>query len=175
MCACALRDIVRAQVCHEETDFIPYTLALGRPAQERLDRCYGSRDWSRKILESIHKAGKKIINHVCGSVVSLIPDVIELELDILESVQPEAAGMNPYKLKRRYGRNLALWGGLGCQSVVTFGTPEQLRAEIRKLRRGMSRGGGYIMSPAKTINETVSEANLVAIYETFVEENERLG
>lgn len=127
-----------------------------------------------RFYDRIHKAGKKTITHVCGNVSPLIPDLIEIGLDVLESVQPEPAGMNPYKLKELYGDKIAFWGGLGCQSIVTFGSPDDLRTEIRKLRHEMSRGGGYILQPAKTINKTVPVENLVAIYETFIEENNRL-
>lgn len=123
------------------------------------------------LYAKIHKAGKKTVNHVCGSVTPLIPDLIEIGLDVLESVQPEAADMNPYALKKRFGKDLTFWGGLGCQSIVTFGTPAELQTEIRKLRREMSVGGGYILAPAKTLNETVSLDNLLAIYNTFIEEN----
>lgn len=123
------------------------------------------------LYAKIHKAGKKTINHVCGSVTTLIPDLIEIGLDVLESVQPEAVDMNPYELKKRFGKDIAFWGGLGCQGIVTFGTPAELQTEIRKLRSEMSVGGGYIMAPAKSLNWTVSTDNLLAIYNTFIEGN----
>lgn len=52
----------------------------------------------------------------------------------MESVQPEAEGMNSYELKKRFGKDISFWSGLGCQSIVAFGTPEELRSEIRRLR-----------------------------------------
>jgi len=126
-----------------------------------------------KLYARIHNAGFKTITHCCGSVEPLIPDLIEIGLDVLESVQPEATNMNPYELKKRFGKNITFWGGLGCQSTITFGTPEDNRNEIRKLRSQMSVGGGYILAPTKPLNSAVSLDNLLAIYETFIEGNAR--
>lgn len=56
-------------------------------------------------------------SHSCGSVAAIVPDLIEIGLDVLESVQPEAADMNPYELKRRFGRDICFWGCLGSQST----------------------------------------------------------
>lgn len=138
----------------------------------------GAERWRKYIkphlagfYKQIHKAGKKTITHVCGSVEEIIPDLIEIGLDVLESVQPEAANMNPYELKKKYGNDIAFWGGLGCQSIVNFGTPRELKDEIRKLRHEMSKNGGYILAPSKTINESVPLDNALAIYETFIEED----
>lgn len=135
---------------------------------------FGAERWRKlfkpryaKLYARIHKYGFKTINHVCGSVAPLIGDLIEIGLDVLESVQPEAAGMNPFELKKQYGKQLCFWGGLGCQSSVTFSTPDALRKEIATLRSEMARGGGYILAPAKTINDTVSTDNAVAILEEF--------
>ena len=75
----------------------------------------------KRIYERIHAAGKITVTHCCGSIVDIMPDVIEIGLDVLESVQPEA--MDPYMLKREYGRYITFWGGLGSQSVLSFGTP----------------------------------------------------
>jgi uroporphyrinogen decarboxylase len=122
------------------------------------------------LFAEIHKSGKKVVLHVCGNVSSLIPDLVEIGIDVLETVQPEPEGMNPYALKKEFGKDITFWGGLGCQSIVTFGNPGQITSEIRKLRNDMSAGGGYILAPSKPINKSVSLENAVAIYETFIEE-----
>ena len=120
-----------------------------------------------KIYKKIHDSGKYVINNVCGNVEPLLPDLIEIGLDVLESVQPEA--MNVYEMKRKYGDKITFYGGLGCQHTLAFGTPDEVRAEIRKLREEMSRGGGYILSSAKPINKEVPLENMIAAYETFIE------
>jgi uroporphyrinogen decarboxylase len=98
-----------------------------------------------------------------------MPDLIEIGLDVLESVQPEATDMNPYALKREFGADLTFWGGLGSQSTIPFGTPESIRAEVAKLRREMARGGGYILSPAKALMLDTPAENAAALIEAFVE------
>ena len=127
-----------------------------------------------KLYDHIHKTGKKAITHVCGSFSDILPDLIEIGLDVVESVQPEARGMNPYELKRQYGNKITFWGGLGCQGITTYGTPEEIRLEIRKLRSEMSKKGGFILAPSKPLNFAVPLENIVAIYENFIEENYKI-
>jgi uroporphyrinogen decarboxylase len=128
-----------------------------------------------ELYAAVHKTGKKVVQHVCGSITEILPDLIEIGLDVVESVQSEAENMNPYVLKKRFGKDITFWGGLGCQQIVTFGTPLEIRHEIRKLRSEMSRGGGYILAPCKTLNSTVSTDNLLSIYHTFIEENYKMN
>jgi uroporphyrinogen decarboxylase len=123
-----------------------------------------------RIYEAIHKRGLLVISHCCGSVVDIIPDVIELGLDVLESVQPEARGMNPYELKKRFGDKITFWGCLGSQSTIPFGTPAEITAEIRRLKREMGAGGGYILAAAKQLQPETPTENAVAIVEAMAEE-----
>ena len=122
----------------------------------------------RELYDHIHSKGKLTITHSCGSVREIIPDLIDVGLDVLESVQPEAAGMSPYELKKEYGKDLAFWGGLGCQHAVTYLSPQDLRAEIQKLKREMSIGGGYILAPSKTLNASVPVENALALIDEFL-------
>lgn len=104
----------------------------------------------RRLYDRVHAAGKYTLNHICGSIAAILPDLVEIGLDVYESVQPEAANNNPYELKRCYGKDITFFGGLGAQSMPHF-TPEGVKQEIRRLRSEMSRGGGYILAPAKPI------------------------
>ncbi len=121
-----------------------------------------------RIFEAIHNQGKVAIMHCCGSVADIMPDIIEIGLDVLESVQPEAAGMNPYDLKAAWGDKITLWGGLGSQSTIPFAEPEVVKREIRRLRDEMGRGGGYILAPAKPLRPETPTENAVAIIEEFL-------
>lgn len=123
-----------------------------------------------RIFDAVHAQGKLAIMHCCGSAAAIMGDMVEIGLDVLESVQPEAAGMNPYGLKQAWGDRITFWGGLGSQSTIPFATPDGLRSEIRRLRREMSRGGGYILAPAKPLRTETPTANAVAIVEEFLEE-----
>lgn len=124
-----------------------------------------------RIYERIHAAGKFTLSHCCGSVVDIIPDLIEIGLDVLESVQPEARGMNPYELKRAFGEHITFWGGLGSQSTIPFGTPQEIKAEVRRLCREMGRGGGYILAPAKALQPETPTENAAAVVEAFLAED----
>ncbi len=120
-----------------------------------------------RIFEAVHQQGKTAIMHSCGSVADIMPDIIEIGLDVLQSVQPEAAGMNPYDLKKKWGDKITFWGGLGSQSSIPFGAPAEIRQEIRRLRSQMSKGGGYILAPAKPLRPETPIENAVAIVEEF--------
>ena len=122
-----------------------------------------------KIYAAVHRHDMFVIHHSCGSVADIMPDIIEIGLDVLESVQPEAAGMNPYELKRQWGDKLTFFGGLGSQSTIPFGTPEEIRAEVRRLRAEMGRDGGYILAPAKSLQPGTPTENAVAVFEAFTE------
>jgi uroporphyrinogen decarboxylase len=99
-----------------------------------------------------------------------MPDLIEIGMDFLESVQPEAAGMNPYELKKKWGDHIGFWGCLGSQSTIPFGTPQEIKEEVRKLRREVGKNGGYILAPAKPLQIETPLENEIALYEVLVEE-----
>ena len=122
-----------------------------------------------RLYDAVHAAGKYTLSHCCGSVVDIIPDMVEAGLDVLESVQPEARGMAPYGLKRRFGDDIAFWGCLGSQSTIPFGTPEEIRAEVGRLCTEMGRGGGYILAPAKALQPGTPIENAEAVVEAFLE------
>ena len=121
----------------------------------------------KKLYERAHDAGKLVLTHCCGNAFDVIPDMIEVGLDVLESLQPEA--MDVYEIKRRYGKDLRLWGGLGMQQILAFGTPQDVRGEIRRLIAELGRGGGYILAPAKPLMEDVPTENAVAVIEEFAQ------
>jgi len=81
--------------------------------------------------------------------------------------------MNPYELKRKYGANITFFGCLGSQSTIPFGTPESIKAEVRRLRREVGRDGGYILAPAKSLQPETPTENAAAVFEAFVEETPR--
>ena len=125
--------------------------------------------WAQ-IYAAVHRHGKIVIHHSCGSVADIMPDIIEIGMDVLESVQPEAAGMNPYELKRKWGDKISFWGALGSQSILPFGTPAEIKAEVARLKAEMGRNGGYILAPAKPLQLETPTANAVAVLEAFTEQ-----
>ena len=121
----------------------------------------------KKLYQKVKDAGKVVLNHVCGSIVDIVPDLIDIGLDVLESIQVEARGMDPYSLKKEYGSDLTFWGGLGSQFIIPFGTPSELRQEIMHLKEHMASGGGYILSCAKALQLRTPVENAAAILEEF--------
>ena len=123
-----------------------------------------------EMYERVHAAGKTTLTHCCGSIAAILPDLIEIGLDVYESVQPEAKDSDPYELKRRFGDRITLWGGLGSQSTIPYGTPESIRAEIARLCREMGRGGGYMLAPAKALQPETPTENAAAVLESFLQQ-----
>ena len=121
----------------------------------------------KKIYDRVHDHGKYVFTHCCGSIVDILDDCIEIGLDCFESVQPEARGMNPCDLKKRFGDRITFWGCLGSQSTVPFGTPDEITAEVGKLCREMGKGGGYILAPAKGLQPETPTENAAAVVEAF--------
>jgi uroporphyrinogen decarboxylase len=122
----------------------------------------------KKIYEAVHKQGKFSISHCCGSIVDIMPDIIEIGLDVLESVQPEPYGMNPYKLKKKFGDKITFWGCLGSQSTIQFGTPNEIREEINRLITEIGKGGGYIIAPSKAFQPKTPLKNAIAVIDAFI-------
>jgi uroporphyrinogen decarboxylase len=120
-----------------------------------------------RLYARVHAAGKFTLNHCCGSIAAILPDLVEIGLDVYESVQPEAANNNPYELKRSFGKDITFFGGLGAQSMPHF-TPAGVKAEIRKMRAEMGQGGGFILAPAKPIPTGTPVEVAAAVVEEFL-------
>jgi uroporphyrinogen decarboxylase len=118
------------------------------------------------MYERVHAAGMYTISHCCGNVADIMPDLIEIGLDCIQSVQPEA--MDPYMLKRQWGDKMTFFGGVGSQRLLPFGTPDEIRREIRALAREMGRGGGYILGLAKAFQPETPTENAAAAVEGFL-------
>ena len=105
--------------------------------------------------------GLTVFHHSCGNIVPIIGDLIDLGLDILHPIQPEA--MDILSLKKRFGKDLAFCGGVSTQDLLVSGTPDQVRRDVQRLKREMSPGGGYILEPGITLQADVPRANLIAL------------
>ena len=137
----------------------------------------GAKHWRKifkprlaRLYQRVHEADKYVLTHCCGSIEAILPDVIEIGLDVYQSVQPEAQNNNPYELKRKYGDKITFWGGLGSQSTIPFGTPGEIRTEVTRLCREMGRGGGYILCPAKALQPGTPTENAAAVVEAFLQQ-----
>jgi hypothetical protein len=116
-----------------------------------------------------HTTWKTFI-HTCGSIIALIPDLIEAGFDIFNPVQCSAAGMDPQTLKDRFGTQITFWGGgVDTQQTLPFGTPEQIRQEVRDRIKVFGPGGGFVFNTIHNVQAGVPTENLVALYQTIDE------
>lgn len=117
----------------------------------------------RLLLRAAQRHGLRTMLHSCGCIRDIIPDLIELGLDILHPIQPEA--MDILALKREYGRDLTFCGGIGTQQLLPMATPDAVRTEVWRTAEEMGRGGGYILEPGITVQGDVPLANVLALVE----------
>jgi uroporphyrinogen decarboxylase len=112
----------------------------------------------------------KLFFHSCGSVHDLIPDLIDVGVDILNPVQVSAAKMDTAALKRQFGRDLVFWGGgVDTQRVLPFGTPQQVKDEVRRRIDDLAPGGGFVFAAVHCIQEDVPPQNIQAMWEALRE------
>ena len=108
--------------------------------------------------------------HSDGSVAKLIPDLIDIGVEILNPVQYTAGGMDLKDLKSRFGKDLTLWGaGCDTQHVLPFGTPAQIKDEVRRNIELLAPGGGFVFSTVQIIQPETPAENLAAMYEAVAE------
>jgi len=124
----------------------------------------------KRLVDLGHDFGLKVMLHCCGGFAPLIPALIEIGLDALQSLQPDARGMEPARLKRDFGDRIVLNGGIDTHHVLIKGTPELVRLRTREVLEVMKPGGGYVASPSHDflLPETPVE-NVLAMYETIRE------
>lgn len=122
--------------------------------------------WER-IYSEVHRQGKLVLQHSCGSIADIYDDLAEIGMDCHESVQPEAAGMRPEVIKERWGKKISFWGCLGSQGILCSGTPDDIRDEILRLRDLFQKDGGYVLAPAKPLQDEMQIEKAVAVVETL--------
>ncbi len=122
----------------------------------------------RRLAEAIRKkTDAKLFFHGCGAVYDLIPHLIDLGFDIVNPVQVSAEGMDTKGLKAAYGNDIVFWGGgVDTQWVLPFGTPEQVRDEVKRRIDDLAPGGGFVFAAVHNIQAFVPPENIVAAFDT---------
>lgn len=106
----------------------------------------------------------KAWQHSCGSIAQILPSIVRAGVDALNPVQTSAHGMNPRELKREYGNKITFWGGgVDTQNTLPFGTPEQVRAEVRDRIRTFAPGGGFVFAAVHNIQARTPPENIDAM------------
>jgi uroporphyrinogen decarboxylase len=128
------------------------------------------RDMVKPLLKQNADVGKQhglcVAFHSCGAIRPIIPDLIEIGVDVLNPVQCNCPGMNPLELKKEFGQDLAFMGGVDTQGVLPHGTADEVRQATAQLLEGMTTaGGGYILAASHTVPPETPDENIFAMYD----------
>ncbi len=123
------------------------------------------KDHYRRVFAEAHRLGLDVILHSCGNVMSIVPDLIDVGVDVLDPLQPGA--MDVAELGRRFGGHLAFCGGVDIQDLLPFGSPRQIKDSVRRLIDTLGRpfGNSLIVAPANTVTPEVPLENFRALFE----------
>ena len=133
------------------------------------------REFIKPRLAKVIQAAKAVrpevllFYHGDGNLQAIIPELIEIGVEILNPVQPEC--MDPVTIKKQYGDRLSFWGAVGTQTVIPFGSPQQVREVCERMIREVGRGGGLGLAPTHILEPEVPWANIEAFMETVNEYN----
>jgi uroporphyrinogen decarboxylase len=154
---------ILGDVLHYEIDGVLF----GDDWGQQTGLLFGQRLWRRfikprvaRLYAAARAGGKAVFIHSCGKVQELFPELIELGLDVFNPFQPEV--MDPYAIKKQFGSQLSFYGGVSIQRLLPFGTPEQIRSEVRRLMDEVGRGGGFIVAPSHDMPGDIPLENLLA-------------
>jgi uroporphyrinogen decarboxylase len=118
------------------------------------------------------QSGSKVylFYHTCGAAKPLIPYLIEEGVDILNPVQVSAVGMDTKELKKEFGKDLTFWGGgVDTQHVLPFGTPQEVKDEVKRRIDDLAPGGGFVFGTVHNVQSDVPPENFMAMWETLQE------
>ena len=123
----------------------------------------------RKMTDWIHTNTKwKVFKHCCGAIVPLLPHLIEAGFDIMNPVQTTAAGMDPGLLKEQFGDKLTFWGGgVSTQTTLPFGTPVQVREEVKWNTGIFGENGGFVFNTIHNVQANVPVENFLAMIQAL--------
>ncbi len=124
----------------------------------------------KRMIELARQAGAYVFHHDDGNVSRILPDLVDLGIDLLNPIQWRADGMERETLKRQYGERLAFHGAMDNQYTLPFGTVEEVRQEVRDNLRILGEGGGYILAPCHNLQPITPIENILAMYQTAYEE-----
>jgi len=149
------------------TDFGTQTSTFCSP--ETYDRMW--LPYYKKVNDWIHQnTNWKTFKHSCGAVETLMSHFIESGFDIINPVQINAAGMDPRKLKAKYGDKLVFWGGgVDTQGAFAFGTPAQVKEQVKSQCDILNKNGGFVFNTVHNIQANVPFGNVVAMLEALKE------
>jgi uroporphyrinogen decarboxylase len=123
----------------------------------------------KRVIDLVHEAGAYVFFHSDGAIREIIPDMIAAGIDVLNPIQWRCKGMDRARLKRDFGGQVVLHGGMDNQYTLAFGTVEEVRQEVIDNIHILGAGGGYILAPCHNIQAVSPVENIVALYQTGLE------
>jgi len=117
----------------------------------------------KRLIDALKPKVKYFFYHSDGDLRAIIPDLIEIGINILNPIQSDC--MNPAELKKLYGDKLTLWGGLSVQETLPHGTIEDVKNEVKRLIEECAPGGGFILGTSNLITQDTPIENFLAIYD----------
>ena len=124
-----------------------------------------------KLVEVARKYDKKVLYHCDGSIYPLIPDLIEMGIDVLNPIQVDAKNMDAERLKTEFGEKLCFHGGIDNIHTLPFGTPADVQEEVRERTRVLGENGGYVIASTHHIQSNTPVENVLAMYDASLREN----
>jgi uroporphyrinogen decarboxylase len=129
--------------------------------------------YHKKLFRFIKEKAKNrvyIFYHTCGATKQFIPHLIDEGVDILNPVQVNAAGMDTKILKREFGKDITFWGGgVDTQHILPFGSPKEVKEEVKRRIEDLAPGGGFVFSAVHNVQGDVPAENFMAMWETLQE------
>jgi uroporphyrinogen decarboxylase len=118
-----------------------------------------------RMIDVVHSFGVKAFHHDDGAIRPLIPDLIEIGIDILNPIQWRCRGMEREGLARDFGRSLVFHGGVDNQHTLPFGTADEVRREVAANISTFKKCIGYIVAPCHNIQANTPTENILALYQ----------
>jgi len=118
-----------------------------------------------KMFKKVKAVDKVVALHCCGNIEAILGELIDIGLDIYQTVQPEVYDLK--KLKAEYGKDITFWGAISTQQTMPFVSPAELKDVVRKIIDIMNHNGGYIAAPTHRVPEDVPAENVAALIEVF--------
>jgi uroporphyrinogen decarboxylase len=120
----------------------------------------------RSFIDLAHRYGVRVFHHDDGSIRPLIPDLLDIGIDVLNPIQWRCRGMDRAALARDFGSRVVFHGGVDNQQTLPFGSPDDVRREVEANISLFSACKGYIVAPCHNIQANTPTGNIVALYET---------
>jgi len=123
----------------------------------------------KRMYDHVKQKGRFVAQHACGDCREVLPDLVELGLDIYNTFQPEVYDIA--ECKRLYGDRLTFYGGISTQRLLPCASPAEVKSEMHRIMNILAKGGGYIIAPTHAMTSDTPPENVLAFLEVCQQEN----